>query len=193
MQQLPLGLRRGLQHRGIWRSPNDQTGSSFISAVSSIANMLVGVLFDYDNDDLGTLSPTIRTASTKGLVFINGYLGAAGYASPARIISTSTMSCPRRCRCSSRSPDDLRRWTSRSTIPTPACRASTGASPTTVSRRRVAELHPERPALRRRSRLHQPDPLADPQLAKPGASDRAWPDGHLQLGRVAPICTWRTA
>ncbi|MGA3005035.1 MAG: hypothetical protein ABSE20_25275, partial [Acetobacteraceae bacterium] len=59
---------------------NDQAGSSFISAVSSVANMLIGVLFEYDNDDLGTLVPYDAKESTKGLVFINGYLGAAGYA-----------------------------------------------------------------------------------------------------------------
>ena len=59
---------------------NDQTGSSLISAVSSIANMLVGVLFDYDNNDLGTLVSYDPDGSTKGLVFINGYLSAAGYA-----------------------------------------------------------------------------------------------------------------
>ena len=58
----------------------DQVGSSFISAVSSTANMVVGVLFDYDNNDLGTLSPYNSTGSTKGVVFLNGYLGAAGYA-----------------------------------------------------------------------------------------------------------------
>ena len=59
---------------------NDQTGSSFISAVSSIANLLVGVLFDYDNNDSGTLVSYDPDGSTKGLVFINGYLSAAGYA-----------------------------------------------------------------------------------------------------------------
>ncbi len=58
---------------------NDQTGTSFISAVSSVANMLIGVLFDYDNNDLGTLSPYDGKELTKGVVFINGYLGAAGY------------------------------------------------------------------------------------------------------------------
>ena len=57
---------------------NDQTGSSFISAVSSIANMLVGVLFDYDNNDLGTLASYDPTRSTKGVVFINGYLCCRG-------------------------------------------------------------------------------------------------------------------
>jgi hypothetical protein len=57
----------------------DQVGSSFISAVSTVTNMLVGVLFDYDNDDLGTLSPYDAAQSTKGIVFLNGYLGAAGY------------------------------------------------------------------------------------------------------------------
>ena len=58
---------------------NDQTGTEFISAVSSISNMLVGVLFDYDNNDLGTLTAYDPTQSTKGVVFINGYLGASGY------------------------------------------------------------------------------------------------------------------
>ena len=57
----------------------DQTGTGFISAVSSISNMLVGVLFDYDNNDLGTLTAYDPTQSTKGVVFINGYLGASGY------------------------------------------------------------------------------------------------------------------
>jgi hypothetical protein len=58
---------------------SDQTGSGFISQVSSTTNMLIGVLFDYDNDDLGTLSPYDEQASTKGVVFINGYQSAAGY------------------------------------------------------------------------------------------------------------------
>ncbi len=57
----------------------DQTASSFVSAVSSGVNMLVAVLFDYDNNDLGTLDPYDPGASTKGVVFLNGYLGAAGY------------------------------------------------------------------------------------------------------------------
>jgi hypothetical protein len=58
---------------------SDQVGTSFISAVSSTNNMLVGMLFDYDNNDLGTLSPYDSTQSTKGIVFLNGYLSAAGY------------------------------------------------------------------------------------------------------------------
>ena len=58
---------------------NDQVGTGFISAVSSTANMLIGVLFDYNNNDLGTLSPYNSTESTKGVVFLNGYLSAAGY------------------------------------------------------------------------------------------------------------------
>ena len=41
--------------------------------------MLVAVLFDYDNNDLGTLDPYDPDASTKGVIFLNGYLGAAGY------------------------------------------------------------------------------------------------------------------
>ena len=58
---------------------SDQVGTSFISAVSSTTNMLIGMLFDYDNNDLGTLSPYDSTQSTKGIVFLNGYLSAAGY------------------------------------------------------------------------------------------------------------------
>ena len=56
-QQLRLGLGVGLQHRGVGDDSTDQTGSGFISQVSSASNMVIGVLFDYDNDELGTLSP----------------------------------------------------------------------------------------------------------------------------------------
>lgn len=59
---------------------NDSSGAGFISSVSSIANMVIGVLFDYDNNDQGTLSPYDSATSTKGLIFLNGYLGASGYA-----------------------------------------------------------------------------------------------------------------
>ena len=58
----------------------DQTAAGFVSAVSSNLNMIVGVLFDYDNNDLGTLSVYDPDLSTKGLVFLNGYLGPGGYA-----------------------------------------------------------------------------------------------------------------
>ena len=58
---------------------NDQTGSGFVSQVSSVSNMLIGVLFDYDNDELGTLSPYDPAKSTKGVAFINGYQSASGY------------------------------------------------------------------------------------------------------------------
>ena len=58
---------------------SDQTATGLISAVSTISNMLLGVLFDYDNNDLGTLSPYNEKESTKGLVFLNGYLSATGY------------------------------------------------------------------------------------------------------------------
>jgi hypothetical protein len=58
---------------------NDQTGTSFISSVSSVTNMVLGVLFDYDNNDIGTLDPYDPSESTKGVVFLNGYLSAAGY------------------------------------------------------------------------------------------------------------------
>ena len=36
------------------RSPTTRPASSFVSSVSSTTNMVLGVLFDYDNDDLGT-------------------------------------------------------------------------------------------------------------------------------------------
>jgi len=44
---------------------SDQVGTGFISAVSSTNNMLIGLLFDYDNNDLGTLAPYDATQSTK--------------------------------------------------------------------------------------------------------------------------------
>lgn len=58
---------------------SDQTGSTFISQVSSISNLLIGVLFDYDNNEQGTLAPYDPAASNKGLVFLNGYLSSAGF------------------------------------------------------------------------------------------------------------------
>ena len=58
---------------------NDQTGSSFISQVSSTTNMVIGVLFEYDNDDLGTVGFDANAETTKGLVFLNGYLSFTGY------------------------------------------------------------------------------------------------------------------
>ncbi|SPE36930.1 hypothetical protein SBA3_2530002 [Candidatus Sulfopaludibacter sp. SbA3] len=59
--------------------PNDQTATGLISAVSAVSNMLIGVLFDYDNNDQGTLSTYDPDESTKGVVFLNGYLGSSGY------------------------------------------------------------------------------------------------------------------
>jgi hypothetical protein len=58
---------------------SDPVGAGFITQVSSTSNMLIGVLFDYDNDELGTLQPYDEHTSTKGLVFINGYQSASGY------------------------------------------------------------------------------------------------------------------
>jgi hypothetical protein len=58
---------------------NDQIGTGFVSSVSSTLNMLVEVLFDYDNNDLGNLATYNSTESTKGIVFLNGYLSASGY------------------------------------------------------------------------------------------------------------------
>jgi len=58
---------------------SDQTGTGYISQVATASNLLIGVLFDYDNDELGTLSPYNEMTSTKGVVFINGYQSSAGY------------------------------------------------------------------------------------------------------------------
>ena len=58
---------------------NDQAGGELISTVSSVANMLVAVLFDYDNNDLCDLTSPDPLLTNKGVVFINGYLGATGY------------------------------------------------------------------------------------------------------------------
>ncbi|HZQ43465.1 MAG TPA: hypothetical protein VFA99_09440 [Acidobacteriaceae bacterium] len=58
---------------------NDQTGGELISTVSSVANMLVAVLFDYDNNELCDLASPDPKLTNKGVVFLNGYLGATGY------------------------------------------------------------------------------------------------------------------
>ena len=58
---------------------NDQTGGQLISTVSSVSNMLVSVLFDYDNNDQANLLLYDSALTNKGVVFINGYLGATGY------------------------------------------------------------------------------------------------------------------
>jgi hypothetical protein len=58
---------------------SDQTGTGYISQVATASNLLIAVLFDYDNDDLGTLSPYDETKSTKGVVFVNGYQSPAGF------------------------------------------------------------------------------------------------------------------
>jgi hypothetical protein len=58
---------------------NDQTGGQLISTVSSVSNMLVSVLFDYDNNDRANLLVYDSDLTNKGVVFINGYLGATGY------------------------------------------------------------------------------------------------------------------
>ncbi len=58
---------------------NDQTGGQLISTVSSVSNMLVSVLFDYDNNDQANLLLYDSDLTNKGVVFINGYLGATGY------------------------------------------------------------------------------------------------------------------
>jgi hypothetical protein len=57
----------------------DQTGGQLISTVSSVANMVIAVLFDYDNDERGDLEAYDPDAVNKGMVLLNGYLGATGY------------------------------------------------------------------------------------------------------------------
>ena len=57
----------------------DQTGGALVSTVSSVANMMIAVLFDYDNNDLGNMTTYNQHDTTRGLVFLNGYLGANGY------------------------------------------------------------------------------------------------------------------
>ncbi len=57
----------------------DQTSASFVSSVSSDTNLLISVLFDYNNNDLGNMTAYDPTTSTRGLVFLNGYLGINGY------------------------------------------------------------------------------------------------------------------
>lgn len=59
--------------------PVDEAGAKYIAQVSSTMNMIIAVLFDYDNDDLGTLTTYDNTASTKGIVFLNGYQSSRGY------------------------------------------------------------------------------------------------------------------
>ena len=57
----------------------DQAGGQLISTVSSVANMVIAVLFDYDNDERGDLEAYDPDAVSKGMVLLNGYLGATGY------------------------------------------------------------------------------------------------------------------
>jgi hypothetical protein len=58
---------------------NDQVGGQLISTVSSIENMLIAVMFDYDNNDLGDLESYDDILTNKGVVLLNGYLGASGF------------------------------------------------------------------------------------------------------------------
>jgi hypothetical protein len=58
---------------------NDQTGGQLISTVSSVTNMVVSVLFDYDNNDQADLLFYDPALTNKGMVLLNGYLGATGY------------------------------------------------------------------------------------------------------------------
>ena len=64
----------------IEESALQQTGTSFVSQVSSTTNMVVGVLFDYDNDDLAPSAFVIRMRTRpRAWCFNRGYLSAAGY------------------------------------------------------------------------------------------------------------------
>ncbi|GLQ91517.1 beta strand repeat-containing protein [Dyella acidisoli] len=58
---------------------SDQTGGQLISTVSSVANMLIAVLFDYDNNDMADLKAYDPALTNKGMVLLNGYLGTTGY------------------------------------------------------------------------------------------------------------------
>ena len=58
---------------------NDQVGGQLISTVSSVQNMLISVLFDYDNNDLGDLASYDAGLTNKGAVILNGYLGGSGF------------------------------------------------------------------------------------------------------------------
>jgi hypothetical protein len=57
----------------------DQTTTTFVSSVSSDSNLVISVLFDYDNNNLGNMTTYDPRTATRGLVFLNGYLGANGY------------------------------------------------------------------------------------------------------------------
>src|SRR5438105_15962558 len=58
---------------------NDQTRAGFVSSVSSTTNMVLGVLFDYDNNDIRTLVPYHPSESTKDLLLLNCCLGPTEY------------------------------------------------------------------------------------------------------------------
>jgi hypothetical protein len=58
---------------------NDQVGGQLISTVSSIENMVIAVMFDYDNNDLGDLETYDDLLTNKGVVLLNGYLSASGF------------------------------------------------------------------------------------------------------------------
>ena len=59
--------------------PVDQSGAKYMAQVSSTQNMLIGALFDYDNNDLGTMTTYDPKGSTKGIVLLNGYQSSSGY------------------------------------------------------------------------------------------------------------------
>lgn len=115
---------------------NDQTGSGFISQVSSTSNMLLGVLFDYDNDELGTLSPYDVKTSTKGVVFINGYLSASGYSFSSADHFDVNDILPCQVPLLDEIADILGQDVAFYNIDA-VCRSSSGASRTTLSPRRV--------------------------------------------------------
>jgi hypothetical protein len=60
------GVAFNIEEAAMTQQTNDPTGTKtkLISAVSSTTNLLIGVVFDYDNNDLGTL-PSPLTSDTK--------------------------------------------------------------------------------------------------------------------------------
>ena len=154
---------------------NDQTGSSFISAVSSIANMLVGVLFDYDNNDSGTLVSVRSGWLDQGLVFINGYLSAGGYAfsSPDHFDVNDVL--PSQVPLLEQiagdvAAEDVAFFNADASLP----RQFWSMAYDTFTAPGLPNYIPNVPPVHRRSQLHQPHPLADPEPAKSGASRPAW-------------------
>ena len=130
--------------------------------------------------------------TTKGIVFLNGYLERVGLCvlQPRPLRRQRRAAVAGAAARADRRHDGLRRRVLQhrrqpaAPVLEPDVRHVHRAGP--------AELHPERAAVDRRSDVHQPHALADPEPAEPGASRAARHDGHLQLGRLgepAPATT----